>query len=130
MPPITISLNPAASESSASLALSTPMAITPQPAVSLSAASMAMTAPTTIPLNPAASHSAASLALTTGATPSAYVGSALTVQPYTAAELHPHTFPPSLFDAAPMIVTTVYVVVRESFRFHRALHDERPDRPR
>jgi hypothetical protein len=106
------------------------MAIPLQPAASRSAASIAVTVSTTIPLNPAAGHSAASLALTTGATPSAYVGSALTVQPYTAAELHPHTFPPSLFDAAPMIVTTAYVVVCGSFRFHRALHDEQPDRPR
>lgn len=105
------------------------MAIPLQPAISPSGASMTVTVLTKLPLNPAASHSAASLALTTGATPSAYVGSALTVQPYTAAELHPHTFPPSLFDAAPMILTTAYVIVRQSFRFHRALHDEQTDTP-
>jgi hypothetical protein len=104
MPPAIIPLNPAASESSASLAL---------------------TAPTSIPLHPSVSKSAASsLGLTARATPSAYLGSALTIQPYTAAELHPHTWPPSLFDAVPMLAVVAYVVLRESFRCSRTLNDD------
>lgn len=102
MPPAIIPLSPAASQSSASLAL---------------------TAPTSIPLHPAVSKSAASLGLMAGATSSAYLGSALTIQPYTAAELHPHTFPPSPFDAVPMLAVVTYVVVRENFRYSRTLHD-------
>jgi hypothetical protein len=93
------------------------------PAISKSSASLALTAPTSIPLHPAVGKSSASLGLTTGATPSAYLGSALTIQPYTAAELHPHTFPPSLLDAVPMLAAVTYVVVRENFRYSRTLRD-------
>jgi hypothetical protein len=93
------------------------------PAASQSSASLALTAPPSIPLQPAVSNSAASLGFMAGATPSAYLGSALTIQPYTAAELHPHTFPPSLFDAVPMLAAVTYVVVRENFRYCRTLHD-------
>jgi hypothetical protein len=75
------------------------------------------------PATPGRKQSASSLGLMAGATPSAYLGSALTIQPYTAAELHPHTFPPSLFDTVPMLAAVTYVVVRENFRYCRTLHD-------
>jgi hypothetical protein len=59
------------------------------------------------------------------ASPSAYAGTAITIQPYTAAELHPHTFPPSILDSAPLLLTATYVVVRQSFSYHRSLADRR-----
>jgi hypothetical protein len=53
---------------------------------------------------------------------------AQTIQPYTAAELHPHTFPPSVLDAAPMLLTVSYVAVRENFRFYcHGLDQKCPD---
>jgi hypothetical protein len=39
-------------------------------------------------------------------------GSAITVTPQTAAELHPHALPVPLFDAVLMVVTVTFVVLR------------------
>ena len=79
----------------------------------------------TISLYPATGTSSASVALTASATASAYEGSALTIQPNTAAELHPHTYPPSMFDAIPLLAVTGAVVFRNSFRYHRNLDGSR-----
>lgn len=101
MPPAYIDLAAARSESSASLALTTPA---------------------NIPLQPARATSAAFLDLTTGATSSAYEGAAVvSIKPLTAAELHPHTETPppwTLLDATPMLAVVAYVVMRERFTFH------------
>ena len=100
-----------------------PAFIEPNPAQSESSASLGLSAPTAIPLNPAVSLSAAaSLPLVAGASLSAYEGAALTIQPNSAAELHPHEWPPTVFDAVPMLATVAYVAVRENFRFYLPDH--------
>ena len=73
--------------------------------------------PALILLSPATGQSSASLALRAGAGASAYLGSAVTIQLYTAAELHPHTFPPSLYEAVLLLAAVTYVVMCENFRY-------------
>jgi hypothetical protein len=84
--------------------------------------------PVMIQLAPVASESSFSASLTTGATPSAYAGTAVTMQPYTAAELHAHEWPPTPLEGVPMLAATAYVVVRGSFRYHYRAPERRKAR--
>jgi hypothetical protein len=84
-----------------------------QPACAKSSASLALSAPTQIPLEPAVARSAASLTLRTRSTPSAYAGSAITIAPSTAAEIHrhPQAHGTAVLDAT-MVMTVAFVAVR------------------
>jgi hypothetical protein len=63
--------------------------------------------------------SSGSLALTARATPSAYVGQALTIQPNPAPEMHAHEYPPTMLDGVPLVAAIACVVVYEKFRYVR-----------
>ncbi len=116
MLPVTIPLSPACSESSASLALTTPAIVPLAPAESHSAASLAVTVPTTIPLAPAVSRSSASLALWT---PVARALQALRLIPKQAtAEIHPHDWrmPESALDAPLLLMAAALAVLLRALR--------------